>query len=340
MILFESFLSSGSDASSMLVLGGGTFIVLILILLSFDILGDRDQKLQRRIDQIIDPKLEKELNPHNKVESLRRNTSDSKIVAVDRLVKGLLPNIGIMRNRLERSGWPLRVGDYFLVCTVLWLVSAGFLWLLSGLSILVTILAGFVIGFGIPHFILSRQIAKRTKKFAALLPEALDLIVRGVRSGLPVAETIKTIAQEIDEPVGSEFQRIGDQLKIGVSMEEAMWATAKKLQIAEFNFLVISMSIQQETGGNLAEILENLSNMVRRREQMRLKVKAMSSEARASAMIIGSLPFIMCAVISFINPRYMSTLFIDPRGWVMIGIGLTSLLIGLFIMAKMVRFEI
>jgi len=119
-----------------------------------------------------------------------------------------------------------------------------------------------------------------------------------------------------------------------------MWSTAKRLQIPEFNFLVISMSIQRETGGNLAEIIENLANMVRRREQMRLKVKAMSSEARASAMIIGSLPFIMCALISFINPGYMSTLFVDPRGWIMIGIGLSSLLVGLFIMAKMVRFEI
>lgn len=340
MMLLESILSSGSDISLMIVLGGGAFIAVLLVSLSFDILGDGDQKLQRRIDQIIDPKLEKEMNPKKQSESLRRNTSDSKIVAVDRLVKGILPNVSIMRQRLERSGWPLRVGDYFLICTLIWFVSTGIFWLLSGFSILINILAGFVIGFGVPYYVLSRQISKRTKRFAALLPEALDLIVRGVRSGLPVAETIKTIAQEIEEPVGSEFQRIGDQLKIGVSMEEAMWATARKLQIPEFNFLVISMSIQQETGGNLAEILENLSNMVRRREQMRLKVKAMSSEARASAMIIGSLPFIMCAVISFINPRYMSTLFIDPRGWVMIGIGLTSLLIGLFIMAKMVRFEI
>ena len=103
---------------------------------------------------------------------------------------------------------------------------------------------------------------------------------------------------------------------------------------------MISLSIQQETGGNLAEILEKLSDMVRRREQMRLKVKAMSSEARASAMIIGSLPFVMAGVISVVNPEYMSTLFTDPRGWVMIGIGLTSLLVGLGIMAKLIKFEI
>jgi len=129
-------------------------------------------------------------------------------------------------------------------------------------------------------------------------------------------------------------------MRIGVAMDEAMWSSARRLAIPEFNFLVISLAIQQETGGNLAEILEKLSDMVRRREQMRLKVKAMSSEARASAMIIGSLPFVMATVISFVNPGYMSTLFVDPRGWVMIGIGLTSLLIGVGIMAKMIKFEI
>lgn len=340
MTLLETISSVDSELSLMIVLGGGTFIVLLLILMSLNLLGDGDERMRQRIDQIIDPVVALDSIQSDKIESLRRNTSDSRIVAVDRLVKSLLPRIGLMRERLERSGWPLRAGDYLLICASLWLISTGIVWLLFDLSIIICLLAGFICGFGVPHFVLSRQIAKRTKKFSALLPEALDLVVRGVRSGLPVAETIKTIAQEIEEPVGLEFQRIGDQMKIGVPMEEAMWTTAKRLQIAEFNFLVISMSIQQETGGNLAEILENLSNMVRRREQMRLKVKAMSSEARASAMIIGSLPFVMCAVISFINPKYMSTLFVDPRGWIMIGIGLTSLLIGLFIMAKMVRFEI
>ncbi|MDH3660094.1 MAG: type II secretion system F family protein [Alphaproteobacteria bacterium] len=296
--------------------------------------------MQRRIDQIVDPRTASSHTAATPKESLRRNTADSKIASIDRLIKGMLPNIGLLRQRLERSGWPLKIGDYLLICTGLCLATALLLWLIFDFAIIINLLAGFTIGFGLPHIVIGRQIAKRTKKFAALLPEALDLIVRGVRSGLPVTETMKTIAEEIADPVGAEFQRISDQMRIGVSMDEAMWATAKRLQIPEFNFLVISMSIQQETGGNLAEILENLSNMVRRREQMRLKVKAMSSEARASAMIIGSLPFIMCAIISFINPRYMSTLFVDPRGWIMIAIGLTSMLIGLFIMAKMVRFEI
>ena len=323
----------------MTVLGIGVFAVLLLALSSFDLLGGNDKQMQRRIDQIVDPRAVHS-QAATPIESLRRNMSDSKIAGVDRLIKGALPNIGLLRQRLERSGWPLKIGDYLLICTGLCLATTTLIWLIFGYSVLINLLAGFTIGFGLPHVIIGRQIANRTKKFGSLLPEALDLIVRGVRSGLPVSETMKTIAEEIADPVGSEFQRISDQMKIGVSMDEAMWATAKKLQIPEFNFLVISMSIQQETGGNLAEILENLSNMVRRREQMRLKVKAMSSEARASAMIIGSLPFIMCAIISFINPRYMSTLFVDPRGWIMIAIGLSSLVIGLFIMSRMVRFEI
>lgn len=339
MSMLESFLNQ-PDVIKMAILGIGVFAVLLLALSSFDLLGGDDKQMRRRIDQIVDPRAASSQDAATPMESVRRNMSDSKIASIDRLMKGILPNIGLLRQRLERSGWPLKIGDFLLICTALWLVTAFILWLTLGYSIVINLLAGFTVGFGLPHVIIGRQITKRTKKFSALLPEALDLIVRGVRSGLPVSETMKTIAEEISDPVGSEFQRISDQMRIGVSMDEAMWATAKRLQIAEFNFLVISMSIQQETGGNLAEILENLSNMVRRREQMRLKVKAMSSEARASAMIIGSLPFIMCALISFINPRYMSTLFVDPRGWVMIAMGLTSLLVGIFIMAKMVRFEI
>jgi tight adherence protein B len=201
-------------------------------------------------------------------------------------------------------------------------------------------LVGIVVGAGLPHFILQRRIAKRIRKFTMLLPDALDLIVRGIRSGLPASEALRSIGDEMEDPIGIEFRQVTDQMKIGVNLDDAMWATAKKLDIPEFNFLVISLSIQQETGGNLAEILEKLSDMVRRREQMRLKVKAMSSEARASAMIIGALPFIMCGVISFVNPGYMSALFTDPRGWVMIGVGLTSLSVGMFVMSKMVKFEI
>ena len=296
--------------------------------------------MRRRVEQLHAPRAAGAEQSQNRVESLRRNQSDSSIASFDRLIKRFLPNIGLLRLRLERSGWPLKVGDYLLVSLGLFLVTTLGVWYTSDLSLPIDALAGLVVGVGLPHFVLQQRINRRLKKFLSLMPEALDLIVRGIRSGLPASEALRTIADEIEDPVGTEFRQITDQMKIGLPLDEAMWAAARRLGISEFNFLVISLSIQQETGGNLAEILEKLSDMVRRRETMRLKVKAMSSEARASAMIIGSLPFIMCGVISFVNPNYMSVLFTDPRGWVMIGVGLSSLLLGLVVMAKMIKFEI
>ena len=182
--------------------------------------------------------------------------------------------------------------------------------------------------------------ARRRKKFLAILPDALDLIVRGLRSGLPVTESIAAVGREMADPLGTEFRRISDGVRFGQQLEEAVWDTAKRLDLQEFNFFVISMSIQRETGGNLGEALGNLSDILRGRQRMRLKIKAMSSEARASAMILGSLPFIMFGIVYAINPGYASLLFTDSRGIMLSAIGATSLIVGVAIMAKMVRFEI
>jgi tight adherence protein B len=317
------------------LLGAGLFAALWT-----SVLHQGERRIRRRVERLRAPRAASVDEGAKPVESLRRNRSDSSIASLDRLLKRFLPNVNLLRLRLQRSGWPLKIGDYLLICLGLSGITTLGMWLALGLTPLIAALVGLVIGVGLPHVVLQLRIARRLKKFVSLMPEALDLIVRGIRSGLPSTEALKTIATEIDDPVGTEFRQVTDQMKIGVALDEAMWSAARRLGIAEFNFLVISMSIQQETGGNLAEILEKLSDMVRRREQMRLKIKAMSSEARASAMIIGSLPFIMCGIISFVNPRYMDVLFTDPRGWVMIGIGLTSLLIGLAVMAKMIKFEI
>jgi tight adherence protein B len=323
------------------VFGGSLLVVGLLSVLWFALFQQDERRLRRRLERLHAvpraPRLDEENQP---IESVRRNKQDSSIASFDRLIKRALPNVNLLRLRLTRSGWPLKIGDYLLISLVIGAVAIAAMILAFDLSMLINALTGIVLGVGLPHVVLSRRIANRTKKFISLLPEALDLIVRGIRSGLPASEALRTIGDEIQDPVGKEFREVTDQMRIGVAMDEAMWGTAKRLAIPEFNFLVISLSIQQETGGNLAEILEKLSDMVRRREQMRLKVKAMSSEARASAMIIGSLPFIMAGVISFVRPEYMSTLFTDPRGWMMIGIGMTSLLIGLGVMSKMIKFEI
>ena len=152
--------------------------------------------------------------------------------------------------------------------------------------------------------------------------------------------SLQAAGQELPNIVGSLFREVTGTVKLGKTLDEALALAARSLEVQELKFFMISLTIQQETGGNLGEILYNLGVLMRRREQMKLKIKAMSSEARASAMIIGSLPFIMFGVIYLIDPDYVMKLFIDPRGWMLLAAGLSSLGIGLGTMAKMVRFEI
>ena len=165
-------------------------------------------------------------------------------------------------------------------------------------------------------------------------------MVRGLRSGLPISETIGVVAGEIQGPVGVEFQSVSDKMKIGRTMEVALQETADRLKTPEFQFFVITLAIQRETGGNLAETLANLADVLRKRAQMKLKIRAMASESKASAYIVGSLPFIVFGLVSMISPGYMAGFFVEPRLIIAGGGGLVWMGIGVFIMAKMIDFEI
>ena len=184
------------------------------------------------------------------------------------------------------------------------------------------------------------MIRKRTAEFNSKFPDGIELLVRGLRSGLPVTETLGVVAQEVPGPVGIEFKGIVERIKIGKTMEDSLQETADRLGIPEFNFFCITLAIQRETGGNLAETLSNLADVLRKRSQMKLKVKAMSSESKASAYIVGSLPFIVFGLIYWINPSYLGSFFTDDR-LIVVGLGgLVWMGIGVAIMAKMVNFEI
>lgn len=271
--------------------------------------------------------------------SLKRNQGRSW-TAAEGLAKRYLPRQSALRNRLERTGKNITIGTYALISVGLGAVVCVGAWLFGGLSPILASLAGFFAGIAIPHMAIGFMGARRKKKFIGILPDAIDLIVRGLKSGLPVTESIAAVGAEMADPVGTEFRRITDSVRFGQQLETAVWNTAKRMDTPEFNFFVISMSIQRETGGNLAEALQNLSDILRGRRQMRLKVKAMSSEAKASAYILGALPFIMFGLVYAVNPGYALQLFSDTRGLMMVAAGLTSLLIGVAVMAKMVRFEV
>ena len=195
-------------------------------------------------------------------------------------------------------------------------------------------------GLWLPHLLIGQLARRRRNRFAKLFPEAIGLMVRGLKAGLPVNDTMLVVGREVADPVGEEFRLIADHVKLGQRVEDAMWAVARRLDLSEFNFLVITLSVQRETGGNLGETLQNLDDILRRRQQMRLKVKAMSSEAIASAGIIGSLPFVMIAMLFLVSRAYIMTLFTTSLGLLLAGIGAASLAVGVFVMARMVRFEI
>jgi tight adherence protein B len=181
---------------------------------------------------------------------------------------------------------------------------------------------------------------KMVAKFQSLFPDALDLIVRSVRAGLPVSEAIKMISAEVPNPVGSAFNEVGSNVTIGVTLDDALDQLAAKIPVAELRFFAISLAVQQETGGNLAEILSNLSQLMRKRVNVKKKIRALSSEARASALIIGSLPFIVGAVIYSFNPSYIEVLFFEDDGRFLIFCALSSITTGAIIMGKLIRFKI
>lgn len=272
---------------------------------------------------------------------LRRANDDSSGIAVlDHLITRLLPRPERLRNRLYRTGKRITLGGYVLAMLITGTVFALIMWRLVGLGPIASSLFGVACGFGLPHLVTGILIGRRRARFLKLFPQAIDLIIRGLKSGLPVAESIKVVASEIGEPVGGDFQRVTENMALGQEIEAALWDVAERVDTPEFRFFVVSISVQRETGGNLAETLENLSDVLRKRQQTKLKIKAMSSEARASAIIIGALPFIMFFIIGLQSPDYVSVLFTDVRGNIMLGIGLFWLCMGFGAMAKMVRFEI
>ena len=251
----------------------------------------------------------------------------------------LIPKPALLRKRLEMTGKDITLAKYLLTCIgIAAFICFGLM--LRGAPFLLSLLVGLFFGIGGPHFAVSWMIKRRVNKFNSNFPDAIDLMVRGLRSGLPITETLGVVAGEITGPVGVEFRMVADKMKIGRTMEAALQDTADRLGTAEFQFFVITLAIQRETGGNLAETLSNLSDVLRKRAQMKLKIRAMSSESKASAYIVGSLPFVVFTLVWLINPKYMQNFFVDERLMVAGLGGLIWMSIGAFIMAKMVNFEI
>ena len=274
----------------------------------------------------------------DKVESQRKKASAARKPTMHKIA-GSGSRAEALQVRLLRSGKSWTMSQYLYTSIGIALAVAVLIYLKTG-AILLGLGVGIVVGAGLPHMTRNFFIKRRTNQFNAKFPDAIELLVRGLRSGLPVTETLSVVAAEVPGPVGQEYKAIVDRIKVGRSMEEALQETADRLGTPEFQFFTITLAIQRETGGNLAETLSNLADVLRKRAQMKLKIKAMSSESKASAYIVGSLPFIVFAMIEWLNPRYLHPFFTDERLMIAGMGGLTWMAIGAFIMAKMVSFEI
>jgi tight adherence protein B len=254
-------------------------------------------------------------------------------------IAGSESRLAALALRLHRTGKSWTLSQYFYASGGVAVAVAVVIFLKSG-SPGLALGVGLVVGAGLPHMVVNFFINKRGNDFTNKFPDAIELLVRGLRSGLPVTETLGVVASEVPGPVGEEFKLVTERIKIGKAMEDALQDTADRLNTPEFSFFVITLAIQRETGGNLAETLSNLADVLRKRAQMKLKIKAMSSESKASAYIVGSLPFIVFTMVWWINPKYLAGFFTDDR-LIVTGLGgLVWMSIGAFIMAKMVNFEI
>ncbi len=241
--------------------------------------------------------------------------------------------------RLQQTGKRWTLSQYAYTSIGIFVVSFGLMYL-RGMPVLLALGLSIFLTLALPHFSVGYLIKKRITNFTTKFPEAIELLVRGLKSGLPVGETLGVVAREIPGPVGEEFKIVTEKIKIGKTMEDALQDTADRLGTAEFQFFVITLAIQRETGGNLAETLSNLAEVLRKRAQMKLKIRAMSSESKASAYIVGSLPFVVFGLVWSVNPNYLAGFFVEERLMIAGGIGLIWMGIGVGIMAKMVSFEI
>jgi tight adherence protein B len=237
----------------------------------------------------------------------------------------------------ESTGNRIRLLHLIIAGLIAGIIVIGFASRILAVNPALVILFGGAAAAATPVLLVRIAQSRYRNRFLDVYPDALDLVGRGVKAGLPVNEALAVAGREIADPVGSELRRALDQVQIGVQMVDALQQTADRVRVADFRFMVVALALQQKTGGSLAETLANLSAVIRARKALRLKARALSAEAKASATVLAILPFAVGGFMYLANRDLAMILLMDPRGRFMIGVAFLSLVIGLSTMAVLVK---
>ena len=270
--------------------------------------------------------------------SQRRKSVTAQLKEFEKKQAETKPKI-TMRRRLDQAGLNNVSPRTFAIVSGVLAITVGFLCEMSGQSLLISTLAPFAAGFGLPRWVLGFLKSRREKKFTEDFANAIDVIVRSVKAGLPTGDALRIVAGEFRDPVGGEFKRLTEGMKMGVTLEQGLKRMHESMPTTEVGFFSIVMTIQQKSGGNLSEALGNLSGVLRDRKRLQGKIKAMSSEAKASAMIIGSLPPGVMGIVYLTTPHYISLLFTEKIGNLLLAGCVVWMSIGVFVMRKMINFK-
>ncbi len=327
MVEQNIFLIIAGSAVTMFVLGG--------LFITLTILSRPKAMLRKRMSQI--GVIGEAGGEGDKSEGRRAKRIQQKIKQLEQKGKkrSQLENI---RAGILQAGMDVSLSVYFIFSAVL-AISAALVYLVLHYPPMGAIPVALIAGILIPKMLLGRMAKKRQKKFTANFANAVDLIVRGIRSGLPVNECFNVIAREFDAPLGEEFRLLVEGQNLGMTMDTLLAQGIERIPTSEYKFFAIVIQIQKQTGGNLADTLAGLSSVLRDRKKMRDKARAMASEAMSSAGIIASLPFAVATLLSVVNPAYLMVLFTETTGQYMVGGGLIWMTIGMMVMKKMINFK-
>lgn len=310
-----------TDLAAAVLLFFGTVIALVMTLAE----RAQDRMLAHRIDQIVrSPAVDKR-------SSVRRIASVWQTWAEHALQ-------AFFTFRMRRS-WGISAKPSLLLCVGMAAAIAGWLLASMGLHLPVYLAASTALAsfFLLPRIVLIKQQHQSNTKFGELLPDAIDMVVRIVRAGLPVVAAIRTVGKEVRPPLNTVFARIADQTEIGLPLDQALERISGEVGNPDFRFFAVAVALQQSTGGNLTATLETLSQIIRKRRAVRMKARATTAEVKISAIVLGSVPFVVTAALLIVAPSYLDVLFLDSRGNFIVGLALLCLLLAGLTMRTMIR---